>query len=61
MIKKAITAARAATSFSFFAMPMATPMANTRGRLLNTTLPAALMTVNTAFRIVPDPMMPVRP
>jgi hypothetical protein len=44
IIKKATTLESAATSFSFFAIPMATPMANIIGKLSNTILPAAFKT-----------------
>ena len=39
IIKNDTAAAKAATSFSFFAMPIATPIAKSRARLPNTTLP----------------------
>ena len=39
-VKNAIAAAKAATSFSFFAIPIATPMAKMIGRLANTMSPA---------------------
>jgi len=41
--KNAITADKAATSFSFFAIPMATPTAKINGRLSNTALPTLFM------------------
>ena len=43
MTKKAITADRAATSFSFFAIPIATPTAKISGRLSKTALPTLFM------------------
>ena len=46
IIKNAITADKAATAFSFLAMPIATPTANKRGRLSNTTEPQAFKTVS---------------
>ena len=46
MTRKAIMAERAATSFSAFAMPMATPTAKIIGRLSKITLPALLMMVS---------------
>ena len=53
--KYAITAERADTSFSFFAIPMATPTANNSGRLSNTALPTLFMMTKSACRIVPSP------
>ena len=44
IIKNAIAADSAATSFSFLAIPMATPIANIIGRLANTIFPASLIT-----------------
>ena len=44
MIKNEIAAASAATSFSFFAIPIATPIANIIGKLPNTIFPASLIT-----------------
>ena len=61
MTRKEITAASAATSFSFFAMPMAMPMANRIGRFANTISPACLITVNNVFQKVPGPMIRVSP
>ena len=48
MTKKAMTAERAETSFSCFAIPMATPIAKISGRLSNTTEPAELSTCKIA-------------
>ena len=45
IIKNAITLASAATSFSRFAIPIATPIAKSNGKLSKTILPAALITV----------------
>jgi len=56
-----MTAANAATSFSFFAIPIATPMAKRIGRFVNTMSPARLMTMNSAFQKVPGPMILVSP
>ena len=61
MIKNAIAADSAATSFSFFAIPIATPMANRIGKLANTTFPASLITPNTAANIVPGPRIRISP
>ena len=44
---------RAATSFSRFAMPMATPMANSNARLLNTALPHWFMMSSRVYRGLP--------
>ena len=52
---------RAATSFSFFAMPMATPMANSSARLLNTALPHWFMMSRMVYSTVPWWIRPVRP
>ena len=56
MMKNAITADNAATSFSFFAIPIATPIANRIGRLANTIFPASFMTVKIMYGIVPGPI-----
>ena len=61
MMKNAITDERAATSFSCFAIPMDTPMAKIRGRLSNTTDPAALSTCRIAFANVPGPIHFISP
>ena len=53
--KKEIIAASAATSFSFFAIPIATPTAKIIGRLSKIILPALLIIVSREFRIVPSP------
>ena len=42
--KKATAPDNAATSFSFFAIPIATPIAKIIGRFANTTLPHSLKT-----------------
>ncbi len=60
-MKNAIAAEIAATSFSFFAMPIATPIANIIGRFPNTMSPAALITCKMAFNAVPGPIMPIKP
>ena len=61
IMKNAIAAEIAATSFSFFAIPIATPIAKMMGRFPNTMSPAALMTCKTAFKTVPGPITPIRP
>ena len=61
MIKNAIAAAKAATSFSFFAIPIATPIAKMIGKLANTMLPASFITVRIAFPTVPGPKTVSRP
>ncbi len=60
IIKNAMTADNAATDFSFFAIPIATPMAKRRGRLSNTTEPQALSTVKNEWSKVPSPNIRVR-
>ena len=50
LTRNEMTAANAATSFSFFAIPIATPMAKRIGRFVNTMSPARLMTMNSAFQ-----------
>ena len=47
MIKNAITAESAATSFSFFAIPIATPIANIIGRFVKIIFPAAFIICKT--------------
>ena len=59
--KYAITADSAETSFSFFAIPMATPTAKIKGRLSNTALPTLFMITSSAWRSVPSPSSFVRP
>lgn len=59
--KYAISADSAATSFSFFAIPIATPTAKINGRLSNTALPTLFIMISRAFRIVPSPRIPCRP
>ena len=59
IIINATAAASAATAFSFLAIPIATPIANSNGKLAKTELPAALITLNIALRIVPCPIIPV--
>ena len=59
--RNAIIADRAATSFSAFAMPMATPTAKMIGRLSKMTLPALLMMVSSAWSMVPSPKKPSNP
>ena len=44
IIKNAITEDNAATSFSFFAIPMATPIAKSIGRFEKTIFPASFIT-----------------
>ena len=61
MTRNEMTAASAATSFSFFAIPMAIPMANRIGRFANTISPARLITVNSVFQKVPGPRIRVSP
>ena len=61
MMKNAIAADKAATSFSFFAIPMATPIANIIGKFANTMSPAWLNTCKRAFKIVPSPKIPDKP
>ena len=61
MTKNAIIAESAATSFSAFAMPMATPTAKMIGRLPKIVLPALAMIVSSAFSAVPVPRMPPSP
>ena len=56
IIKNAMTEDSAATSFSFFAIPIATPMANIIGRLVNTIFPASFITRNIALNTVPGPI-----
>ena len=56
IMKNAMAAERAATSFSFLAIPMATPIAKIIGRFANTMLPASLMTWKMAYGMVPGPM-----
>ena len=53
--KYAITADKAETSFSFFAIPIATPTANNRGRLSKTALPTLFIITSSACNIVPSP------
>ena len=57
IMKKPIAPASAATSFSFFAIPMATPIAKMIGRFANTISPALLITVKIAYKKVPGPKM----
>ena len=59
--KKEIMAASAATSFSFFAIPIATPTANMIGRLSKIMFPALLMMVSSALSTVPSPSMDSSP
>ena len=59
--KKEIMAASAATSFSFFAIPIATPTANMIGRLSKIMFPALLMMVSSALSTVPSPSMDPSP
>ena len=61
MTKKAIMAESAATSFSAFAMPMATPTAKMIGRLPKIVLPALDMIESSACSGVPVPSTPPRP
>ena len=61
IMKKAIAAASAATSFSFFAIPIATPIAKIIGRLVKTIFPASLITWNIALNTVPGPIIPNNP
>ena len=61
MTKKEIMAARAATSRSALAMPMATPTAKMIGRLPKIVLPALAMIVRRPPRSVPSPKMASRP
>ena len=49
----AIAPDRAATSFSFFAIPMATPIAKSRARLLKTALPHWFMMSSTVYSTLP--------
>ena len=56
--KNAITADNAATSFSFLAIPIATPTANNNGKLSNTALPTLFMITSSACNIVPFPNIP---
>ena len=60
IIIKEIAAANAATSFSFFAIPIATPIAKISGKLANTEFPAALITESIEYIIVPGPIIPIR-
>ena len=53
--KYAITADKAETSFSFFAIPIATPTANNNGRLSKTALPTLFIITSNACKIVPSP------
>ena len=46
IMKNAKAPDNAATSFSCFAIPIATPIANIIGKFVNTTFPAAFKTVN---------------
>jgi len=55
MTKYAINADNAATSFSFFAIPIATPTAKINGKLSNTALPTLFMIVSSAWSTVPSP------
>ena len=59
--KNAINAESAATSFSFFAIPIATPTAKISGRLSNTALPTLFMIMSNEFRMVPSPKIFSRP
>ena len=61
IMKKAMTDDSAATAFSFFAIPMATPMANNSGRLSNTTAPQSLSTVRSECSMVPSPKIDESP
>ena len=56
MTKNAIAAARAATAFSFFAIPIATPIAKMRGRFPNIIFPASFIIRKSAFGTVPGPI-----
>jgi hypothetical protein len=53
--KYAISAERAATSFSFFAIPMATPTAKISGKLSNTALPTLFIMIRRELSKVPLP------
>ena len=53
--KYAINAERAATSFSFFAIPMATPTAKISGKLSNTALPTLFIIIRRELSKVPLP------
>ena len=55
--RKAIAPASAATSFSFLAIPIATPIAKSRGRLSKITEPQSFKTVRNEFNNVPSPSM----
>ena len=61
MTKKAIAPANAATSFSFFAIPIATPIANRIGRLAKIISPHLFKTVKIAYMKVPSPNIDVNP
>ena len=58
--KKETAAARAATSFSWRAIPMATPMAKIKGRLSKITPPHLLKTEKIKYGTVPGPISPSR-
>ena len=55
-----IAPASAATAFSFFAIPIATPIANSSGRLSKTTSPVLLMILRIVYKTPPSLIMPVR-
>jgi len=57
----AIAAANAATSFSFFAIPIATPIANNIGKFANTISPHLFNTESRAYKNVPSPNIPAKP
>ena len=59
--KYAMTAESADTSFSFFAIPIATPTAKMSGRLSNIALPTAFMITRSAWSIVLSPSSHCKP
>ena len=59
--KKAIAPDRAATSFSFFAIPIETPIAKMRGRFAKMILPHPFNTINNECSKVPSPKTPCKP
>ena len=58
--KNAIAADRVAVAFSFSAIPSATPIAKSIGKLSNTTVPTDDKSVNTEYKKVPGPIIPIR-
>ena len=59
--KKAITAESAATSFSFFAIPIATPMEKISGRFAKIMFPAEFMISRISLIVVPGPIASYKP